>query len=56
MTSPSTRKPAPPIEAVVLGASAGAFDALSVLLPELPGGYPLPICIVVHLPPDTTSP
>jgi two-component system chemotaxis response regulator CheB len=38
------------IEAVVVGASAGGFQALMRLLPRLPAGYPLPIAIVVHLP------
>ena len=38
--------------AVVIGASAGAVDALSRILPALPADYPLPILIVVHVPPD----
>ena len=38
--------------AVVIGASAGAISALSAILPELPAGYPLPVIVVVHLPPD----
>jgi len=42
-------------EAVVIGASAGAVEALSVLLPALPRGYPLAILIVIHLPPDKKS-
>jgi two-component system, chemotaxis family, protein-glutamate methylesterase/glutaminase len=41
--------------AVVIGASAGAFDALSAVLPKLPANYPLPILVVVHLPPDKKS-
>lgn len=45
----------PPAEAIVIGASAGAFEALSALLPGLAADYPLPIMIVVHLPPDKTS-
>lgn len=36
-------------EAVVIGASAGAVEALSAVLPVLPADYPLPILIVVHL-------
>jgi two-component system chemotaxis response regulator CheB len=39
----------------VIGASAGAIEALSQMLPGLPADYPLPILIVVHLPPDTNS-
>jgi two-component system, chemotaxis family, protein-glutamate methylesterase/glutaminase len=42
-------------EAVVIGASAGALEVLSNLLPGLPADYRLPILIVVHLPPDSTS-
>jgi two-component system chemotaxis response regulator CheB len=42
-------------EAVVIGASAGALEVLSNLLPALPSDYRLPILIVVHLPPDKTS-
>jgi two-component system, chemotaxis family, protein-glutamate methylesterase/glutaminase len=46
-------RPSP--EAIVIGASAGAFEALSSLLPGLAAGYPLPILIVVHLPADKNS-
>lgn len=42
-------------EAVVIGASAGALEALCVILPTLPSQYKLPIVIVVHVPPDKTS-
>ncbi len=42
-------------EAVAVGASAGALEALSVVLPRLPAGYPLPVLVVVHLPPDRDS-
>jgi two-component system, chemotaxis family, protein-glutamate methylesterase/glutaminase len=45
----------PPPEAIVIGTSAGAFEALSALLPGLAADYPLPIMIVVHLPHDKTS-
>ncbi|MES2705306.1 MAG: chemotaxis protein CheB [Verrucomicrobiota bacterium] len=41
--------------AVVIGASAGAVEALIRILPELPEDYPLPLMIVVHLPPDRES-
>jgi two-component system chemotaxis response regulator CheB len=40
------------LEAIVIGASAGAVDTLSVLLPGLPADYPLPLLVVVHLPAD----
>lgn len=45
----------PPAQAVVIGASAGALEALSIILPSLPGQYSLPVMIVVHLPPDKKS-
>jgi two-component system chemotaxis response regulator CheB len=38
--------------AVVIGASAGAIQALSEILPELPGDFPLPVLVVVHVPAD----
>jgi two-component system chemotaxis response regulator CheB len=38
--------------AIVVGASAGALEALSVILPALPANYRLPVLIVVHVPPD----
>ena len=41
--------------AVVIGASAGAWDALSVILPALPQTFNLPVMVVVHLPPDRKS-
>lgn len=37
--------------AVVIGASAGGVQALSQILPALPGNFPLPILVVVHVPP-----
>ncbi|HEY1172040.1 MAG TPA: chemotaxis protein CheB [Verrucomicrobiae bacterium] len=43
------------LEAVVIGASAGAVDALSKLLPLFPADFPAPIIIVIHLPPDQKS-
>jgi two-component system chemotaxis response regulator CheB len=42
-------------EAVVIGASAGALEALSVILPALPHGFLLPVMVVVHVPPDKRS-
>jgi two-component system chemotaxis response regulator CheB len=43
------------LEAVVIGASAGAFEALSVVLPTLPADFRPPIMIVVHVPPYKPS-
>lgn len=37
-------------QAIVIGASAGALEALSTILPRLPAAYPLPVMVVVHLP------
>lgn len=42
-------------EAVVMGVSAGAVEALGTILPQLPADFPLPILVVVHLPPDHKS-
>ena len=43
------------LEAVVIGASAGALEALSAILPRLPADFGLPVIIVVHVPPDKKS-
>lgn len=42
----------PAIKAVVIGASAGAVQALLTILPVLPLDYALPVLVVVHVPPD----
>jgi len=39
-------------EAIVVGGSAGALDALSTILPALPGDFPIPIAVVMHVSPD----
>lgn len=41
--------------AVVIGASAGAVQALGDVLPALPADYPLPVLIVVHVPADRSN-
>ncbi|MEO8921813.1 MAG: chemotaxis protein CheB [Caldimonas sp.] len=43
------------VDAIVIGASAGGVEALSVLLPALPRGTVAPIFIVLHLPRDRPS-
>jgi two-component system chemotaxis response regulator CheB len=42
-------------EALVIGASAGAVEALSQLLPIVPRASRIPIVVVVHLPPNRPS-
>lgn len=49
MLSPLTRRRVP-LEAVVIGASAGAIEALRELMPPLSRQLRLPIIVVVHLP------
>ena len=44
------------IDAVVIGGSAGALDALAPLLAALPAGFEPAILLVVHLPPAPHSP
>lgn len=41
--------------AVVIGASVGAIEALTAILPRLPGDYPLAVLVVVHVPADRRS-
>lgn len=40
---------------VVVGASAGAIDALGAFLPGLPADFSAPILVVVHVPPHRQS-
>jgi two-component system chemotaxis response regulator CheB len=42
-------------EAVVIGASAGAVDALGSLLPVMPANARTPFLVVVHIPPSKPS-
>ena len=48
MTEPAPR-------AIVIGASAGAVQALLTLLPALPASFPLPVLVVVHMPADRSN-
>ncbi|HEY6560274.1 MAG TPA: chemotaxis protein CheB [Polyangiaceae bacterium] len=43
--------PRKPIEAIVIGGSAGGLSALSTLLSGLPADFRLPIAAVLHVPP-----
>ncbi|WP_375760507.1 chemotaxis protein CheB [Corallococcus exercitus] len=56
---PTARHPSatPPgrVDAIVLGTSAGGVDALSQLLPTLPGDFRPALLVVVHLPRDRPS-
>jgi len=42
-------------EALVIGASAGAIEALNRLLPAVPEAARIPVVVVVHLPPNRPS-
>jgi two-component system chemotaxis response regulator CheB len=44
-----------PIEAIVMGASAGGLEALSTILPALPAGFPIPVACVLHMLPGKPS-
>jgi two-component system chemotaxis response regulator CheB len=50
-----TQRPAHPVEALVIGGSAGAIRALLYLLPTLSAVTTVPIIIVVHLAPRRPS-
>jgi len=43
------------IEAIVIGGSAGAVEALNGLLPTLPSGFPAAVFVVLHLPRERPS-
>jgi len=44
-----------PIDAVAIGASAGAVQALTSILPALPDDYPVAVLVVVHVPADRSN-
>ncbi|MGF7155663.1 chemotaxis protein CheB [Novosphingobium gossypii] len=44
-----------PVSAIVIGASAGAIQALLRILPQLPSGFALPVLVVIHVPPGRRS-
>jgi two-component system chemotaxis response regulator CheB len=54
--------PAPPLHAgagralraIVIGISTGGPAALGAILPDLPAGFPLPVLVVQHMPPQFT--
>ena len=43
------------MDVVAIGVSTGGPNALSALLPELPGDLPVPVVIVQHMPPVFTK-
>jgi two-component system chemotaxis response regulator CheB len=42
-------------DAIVIGASAGAIDALGLILPRLPRSLPVPLVAVIHIPAERPS-
>lgn len=57
-TTPAPADPhakVPPFDVVAVGASAGGLAALSILLGDLPVGFPAPVAVVLHLSPDHPS-
>jgi two-component system chemotaxis response regulator CheB len=43
------------VDAIVIGGSTGALEALAVLLPAIPRHCAIPVAVVVHLPPTKPS-
>lgn len=43
------------VDAIVIGGSAGALEALAVILPNLPATFGVPIGLVLHVPPNKRS-
>jgi len=43
------------VDVVVIGVSTGGPDALSTVIPQLPGDLPVPVVIVQHMPPIFTA-
>jgi two-component system, chemotaxis family, protein-glutamate methylesterase/glutaminase len=55
MVSATLKRGAHPVEAIVIGGSAGSVRALDEILPGLPADFP-PVLVVVHVLPSTTNP
>ncbi len=55
MLAPDYREQLLACEALVVGASAGAVEALNQLLPAVPKAARIPVVVVVHLPPNRPS-
>jgi two-component system, chemotaxis family, protein-glutamate methylesterase/glutaminase len=55
MLAPELREHLLACEALVVGGSAGAVDALTQLLPAVPERARIPVVVVVHLPPNRPS-
>lgn len=53
--APGSEVGARPVEIIVIGASAGAIEAISAILARLPADFAIPILIVIHLPADRRS-
>lgn len=53
--APGADAPAGDWDAIVIGGSSGAIDALSILLPALPAGLQAAVIVVLHLPSDRRS-
>ena len=43
------------VDAIVIGGSAGALEALAVILPALPAQLAVPVAVVLHVPPTKRS-
>jgi two-component system, chemotaxis family, protein-glutamate methylesterase/glutaminase len=55
MLSPDIHELLSQTEALVMGGSAGAVDALNQILPGVPEAARIPVVVVVHLPPNRAS-
>lgn len=55
MLSPALQQQLSTCEALVVGGSAGAVEALNQLLPAVPEAARIPVVVVLHLPPNRPS-
>jgi two-component system, chemotaxis family, protein-glutamate methylesterase/glutaminase len=54
-TKPASPKQPSPVDILAIGASTGGPNALSLLLPQLPVTFPIPIVVVQHMPATFTK-
>jgi two-component system chemotaxis response regulator CheB len=55
MMAPAPSRSSGFFDAIVIGGSSGALDALSYILPALPAHFSIPIAIVLHVPANRPS-
>jgi len=51
----AAKNDSPKILCIVIGVSAGGMDALSMIIPSIPGDFPVPLVVVQHISPSSDN-